>query len=139
MIASLADLSTVAADIRAVVAALDNENDPNLRERLDAVLDRVTKIEETIALLMDNDVEDQPFPEMGQDPERMPVAAGVTDSPPDGATLSPDGNFPIDNIADLHNAVRAIGRAKDKAAAKAWIKKRAAELGAEGVLPDTWE
>lgn len=51
----------------------------------------------------------------------------------------PGGGFPIKNTADLKNAIQAIGRAKDPAAAKAHIKKRAAALGQEGLIPDTWK
>lgn len=151
MIASLADTSTIAADVRAILdriefdaitAALEGEDDPTLRERLDRVLDRVTKIEETLALLMDKDVEDVPMPP-AEDPERVPVAAGFTeaerDDLADKGKARPDGSFPIENVADLHNAIRAFGRAKDKDAAKRWIKKRARELDAEGALPDSWD
>lgn len=55
-----------------------------------------------------------------------------------GAAL-PDGSFPIENVADLKNAIRAIGRAKDPAAAKAHIKKRAAALGQSALIPDDWK
>lgn len=50
----------------------------------------------------------------------------------------PDGSFPIESVADLKNAVQAFGRAKDKVAAKAHIKKRAAALGSTDALPDSW-
>lgn len=50
----------------------------------------------------------------------------------------PDGGFPIRNIADLKNAIQAYGRAKNKSAVKAWIKKRARELGALDLLPESW-
>jgi hypothetical protein len=50
----------------------------------------------------------------------------------------PDGSFPIANVSDLENAIRAIGRASDPAAAKAHIKKRAAALGATDKIPDDW-
>ena len=50
----------------------------------------------------------------------------------------PDGGFPIRNVADLKNAIQAFGRAKNKPAVKAWIKKRARELGATNLLPDSW-
>lgn len=50
----------------------------------------------------------------------------------------PDGSFPIDNKEDLHNAIQAIGRAKNPAKAKAHIKARAAALDAEDALPDDW-
>ena len=50
----------------------------------------------------------------------------------------PDGSFPIRNVADLKNAIQAYGRAKNKPAAMAWIKKRARELDAEELLPENW-
>lgn len=54
-----------------------------------------------------------------------------------GAAL-PDGSFPIESVADLKNAIQAFGRAKDKVAAKAHIKKRAGALGSANLLPDSW-
>jgi len=51
----------------------------------------------------------------------------------------PDGSFPIKSVSDLHNAVRAYGRAKNKAAAKAHIIKRAKALGAMDAIPDAWK
>lgn len=50
----------------------------------------------------------------------------------------PDGSFPIRNVADLKRAIQAYGRAKNKAAAKAWIIKRARQLGREDLLPEKW-
>ncbi len=50
----------------------------------------------------------------------------------------PDGSFPIESKGDLKNAIQAIGRAKDPAKAKAHIKSRAKDLGAEDMIPDTW-
>ena len=50
----------------------------------------------------------------------------------------PDGSFPIRNVADLKRAIQAYGRAKNKAAAKAWIIKRAKQLGEEDLLPEDW-
>lgn len=49
-----------------------------------------------------------------------------------------DGSFPIKNAADLKNAIKAVGRAKNPAAAKAHIKKRAKALGLEQLLPKDW-
>lgn len=49
-----------------------------------------------------------------------------------------DGSFPIRNRSDLRNAVRALGRAKDRGKAKAHIVERARALGAEDVLPEEW-
>ena len=47
-----------------------------------------------------------------------------------------DGSFPIADEADLKNAIQAHGRAKDVAAAKAHIVKRAKELGLEEMIPE---
>lgn len=55
-----------------------------------------------------------------------------------GAAL-PDGSFPIENGSDLENAIRAIGRAKDPAKAKAHIKSRAKSLGLSDKIPSDWE
>lgn len=49
-----------------------------------------------------------------------------------------DGSFPIANTDDLKNAIKTYGLAKDKAAAKAWIIKRAKALNAVSLLPDGW-
>jgi hypothetical protein len=50
----------------------------------------------------------------------------------------PDGSFPIRNKTDLGNAIRAIGRAKDRDRAKKHIIKRARSLGAMSMLPESW-
>jgi len=50
----------------------------------------------------------------------------------------PDGSYPIKDEADLRNAIQAYGRAKDKAAAKAHIMKRALSLGLEDLIPMNW-
>lgn len=41
----------------------------------------------------------------------------------------PDGSFPIVNQEDLANAKRAVGRAKNPGRARAWINKRAKQMG----------
>lgn len=46
-----------------------------------------------------------------------------------GETM-PGGSFPIRNKQDLKNAKHDVGRAKNPAAARKWIDKRAKELGA---------
>ena len=52
----------------------------------------------------------------------------------------PDGSFPVRNVADLKNAVRAYGRAKDSDQAKVrkHIMKRARVLGREDLIPAKW-
>ncbi len=51
----------------------------------------------------------------------------------------PGGGFPIANVQDLKNAIQAIGRAKDRAATIAHIKRRARALGREDLVPDAWK
>lgn len=50
----------------------------------------------------------------------------------------PDGSFPIRNRQDLKDAIQSYGRAKDKAEAKRWIKRRARELNAVKDVPEDW-
>jgi len=57
----------------------------------------------------------------------------------DSGKAMPDGSFPIENVQDLKNAIRAHGRAADPEAAKAHIIARAKELGATSELPDGWD
>lgn len=49
-----------------------------------------------------------------------------------------DGSFPIASEEDLRNAIMAHGRAKDIAAAKRHIMKRARDLGMEKMIPAEW-
>ena len=55
----------------------------------------------------------------------------------DGRAMK-DGSYPIANRDDLENAIKAIGRAKNKAEARAHIEHRAKELGLTDLLPDGW-
>lgn len=55
----------------------------------------------------------------------------------EGAAM-PDGSFPIKTKDDLENAVKAIGRAKDKEAAQKHITARAKALDATDLLPADW-
>lgn len=49
------------------------------------------------------------------------------------------GSFPIENCQDLQNAIKAIGRAKDRAATIKHIKAQKKRLGCPTVkLPDDW-
>lgn len=50
-----------------------------------------------------------------------------------------DGSFPIESVQDLKNAIQAIGRAKNPAAAKAHIKRRARALGLFNLVPADWK
>lgn len=50
----------------------------------------------------------------------------------------PGGSFPIRNEQDLKDAIKSVGRAESYTAAKAWIIKRAKEMGKESLLPEEW-
>lgn len=50
----------------------------------------------------------------------------------------PDGSYPIENVADLKRAIAAYGRAKNKAATRRHIAKRARALGKADLIPDRW-
>lgn len=51
----------------------------------------------------------------------------------------PDGSFPIEDGADLDNAIQSVGRAKDPEAARRHIIKQAKRLGLESKIPDSWK
>lgn len=50
----------------------------------------------------------------------------------------PGGRFPIHDKVDLGKAIRLAGHASDQARVRAYIKRRAAALGASNMIPDTW-
>lgn len=50
-----------------------------------------------------------------------------------------DGSYPIANVSDLRNAIKAWGRGGATASDKAWIIRRARALGATNLLPDKWQ
>ena len=56
----------------------------------------------------------------------------------DTGKAMPDGSFPIVTVQDLKNAIKAHGRAKNPAAAKAHIKRRAKALGHSDLIPEKW-
>lgn len=56
-----------------------------------------------------------------------------------GQTISGTESFPIRNEQDLKNAIRAFGRAGDKAAAKKHIISRARSLGLSRLIPKQWK
>jgi hypothetical protein len=57
----------------------------------------------------------------------------------ESGTAMPDGSFPIGNRADLMNAIRSVGRAKNYDAARAHIIRRARALNAMDMLPEDWK
>jgi len=54
-----------------------------------------------------------------------------------GAAM-PDGSYPIATVQDLRNAIQSFGRAKNPAAVKRHIIRRARALGAIKELPESW-
>lgn len=48
------------------------------------------------------------------------------------------GAFPVKDEEDLRNAIQSIGRAKDPAAARAHVMKRARALRLVNLLPEKW-
>jgi len=56
----------------------------------------------------------------------------------DRGAAMPDGSYPIANISDLKNAIQAFGRAKNPAAVKKHIIRRARALNAIDQLPEEW-
>ena len=52
----------------------------------------------------------------------------------------PNGKYPIRNSQDLKDAIKLSGASDmPKEKVKAWIKKRAKELGLESELPEDWK
>lgn len=53
----------------------------------------------------------------------------------------PGGRFPIKDREDLRKAIRLAGHAKhaSQSAVRAYIKRRAAALGATDMIPDDWK
>lgn len=51
----------------------------------------------------------------------------------------PDGSYPIGDCTDAQNAILAIGRAKDPAKTKAFIKRRVRALNCSGSAFDDWK
>lgn len=53
----------------------------------------------------------------------------------------PDGSYPIRNVADLKNAIKAYGRAKesDRSKVRKHIIKRARALGKYDLIPEDWK
>jgi hypothetical protein len=56
----------------------------------------------------------------------------------DSGKAMPGGSFPIVNEEDLHNAIRAVGRAKNPGKARAHIKDRARAMGHSDAIPEDW-
>lgn len=73
------------------------------------------------------------------DLEKRDFSQSERDAAADSGAAMPDGSFPIKSVQDLKNAIRAVGRAKNPAKAKAHIKARAKALGKPQLIPDEWK
>lgn len=81
---------------------------------------------------------DEPVPDADTAEKRAFSTAEREQAADEGAAM-PDGSFPIKSVKDLKNAIKAVGRAKDPAAAKKHIKQRAKKLGREDLIPEGWK
>lgn len=70
--------------------------------------------------------------------EKRDFSSDERDDLADSGDAMPDGSYPIVTKTDLKNAIQASGRAKDPETVKAHIKKRAKELDAEDMIPESW-
>lgn len=107
-----------------------------------ADLDRGTmlvKVEELHENPDPNEQADDAAKTVDPDEGKREFSQSERDDAADSGQAMPDGSFPIKSTQDLRNAVRAVGRAKNPAAAKAHIKKRARALGRTDLVPDDWK
>jgi phage head maturation protease len=77
-------------------------------------------------------------PDGDADPETKVLNAAMREQMAKRGAALPDGSFPIKDQNDLKKAITALGRAKDKDAARAHIVKRAKALKLEFLLPKDW-
>lgn len=73
------------------------------------------------------------------DVEKREFTQAQREAAAESGAAMPGGGFPIKTVADLKNAISAIGRAKDRAATIAHIKERAGALGREDLIPDSFK
>jgi hypothetical protein len=73
-----------------------------------------------------------------EDMDKREFSGAARERMAESGTAMPDGSFPIGNRADLMNAIRSVGRAKNYAAAKQHIIRRARALNAMDMLPEDW-
>ena len=74
-----------------------------------------------------------------EDMDKREFSGATRERMAESGTAMPDGSFPIGNRADLMNAIRSVGRAKDYGAARAHIIRRARALNAMDMLPEDWK
>lgn len=66
------------------------------------------------------------------------VTAEAREKAREAGHAMPDGGFPIEDGADLDNAIRSVGRAKDPEAARRHIIRQAGRLKLESRIPESW-
>jgi hypothetical protein len=107
----------------------DDDDDEELTdEQREALTARVVELEAAVLALA-----------AGQFEELKDFSDKTRSQLADEGEAMPDGSFPIENTGDLRRAIQAFGRAKNKDAVKAFIKKRARELDAVDSLPEDWQ
>ena len=74
-----------------------------------------------------------------EDMDKREFSGATRERMAEAGTAMPDGSFPIANRADLMNAIRSVGRAKNYDAAKQHIIRRARALDAMDMLPEDWK
>jgi phage head maturation protease len=102
--------------------------------------DRAASLQRLFDMLSDLYAESHRPPVEGADPiiqRRSFTAEQRRRAAKSGAAMK-DGSYPIENRDDLSNAIRAIGRAKNRAVTMAHIKMRARAMGATSMLPEDW-
>lgn len=80
--------------------------------------------------------EEEELEPLEEDAEDREFSAKERKSAAESGAAMKGGGFPIKNKKDLKNAMQALGRAKNRSATIAHIKKRARALGVE--LPENW-
>lgn len=70
--------------------------------------------------------------------EKKDFTQGERDAAAKSGAAMKDGSFPIQNAAQLKDAIGLVGNAKDPKAAKAHVVSRARTLGLVDKLPDSW-
>lgn len=122
---SRADVTTIAQTINAEVSAAETAH--ALIRQAAPHLSASTWEEMMAALLTAHDeLRDRDF---SPDQRKKMAKSG---------TAMPDGSYPIETVADLRNAISAIGRAKNPAAVRKHIRRRAKALGRTDLIPENW-
>lgn len=113
---------------------------------VDAVLARVAerqRIDEQLATLIELDEQDRQRQLDGLQPIGALAVGAITPqqrrTAEEGGKAMEGGRYPIRNVDDLRNAIRAVGRGSgDHDAIRRWIMRRARELKAPQLIPGNW-